>query len=112
VLAQEALAIGWLDRLVAGEDLLAAGLRLARRIAAMPAGSVAAVKRVVDHSLAPAEGPLVAESDALAQLLAAGDHRRPMAAFLAAGGQTRDGELHRMNALIESMLNDPIVDEG
>ncbi len=104
VLADEALAIGWLDRLVPPENLDAEGLRLARRIAAMPAASVAAVKRVVDHSLTGAEGSLVAESDALAELLAAGSHRAPMTAFLKAGGQTRDGELHRMESLIASML--------
>lgn len=104
VLADEALAIGWLDRLVPTPDLAAEGWRLASRIAAMPAASIAAVKRVVDSSLSSAEAALVAESDALGELLASGAQRAPMEAFLAAGGQTRDGELHRMNDIVESML--------
>lgn len=104
VLADEALAIGWLDRLVPTPVLAAEGWRLASRIAAMPAASIAAVKRVVDSSLSSPEVALVAESDALGELLASGAQRAPMEAFLAAGGQTRDGELHRMNDIVESML--------
>ncbi len=104
--AAEALAIGWLDRLVPAADLEADGLRLARRIAAMPAASVAAVKRVVDHALRGADDSLAVESDALAELFAAGSHQAPMTAFLEAGGQTRDAELHRMESLVRAMLPD------
>ena len=107
VLAEEALAIGWLDRLVPSPELDAEGLKLARRIAAMPTASVAAVKRVVDHSLTGAADSLAFESDALAELFAAGSHRAPMTAFLEAGGQTRDGELNRMESLIVAMLPGP-----
>ena len=77
---------------------------LAARIAGMPAGSVAAVKRVVDVSLTSLEPALVAESDALAQRFASGEHRSRMQSFLEAGRQTRSGELHRMAEIVGSML--------
>ena len=101
--AQEALAIGWLDRLVPAADLEAEGQKLAERVAAMPAGSIAAVKRVVDISLSSLQAALVAESDAFAELTSNGYHQAPMRAFLAAGGQTREGETQRMNELIAAM---------
>ncbi len=107
VLADEALAIGWLDRLVPASQLAAEGWRTASRIASMPPASLAAVKRVVDISLASAEAALVAETDAFGELVAGGGHRRPMQAFLAAGGQTRDGERDRMNQIVEAMLATP-----
>ncbi len=90
--AQEALEIGWLDWLVPVADLEAAGTALAERIARMPRASIAAVKRVVDVSLSSLQPALVAESDALADLLSQGLQQAPMRAFLAAGGQTREGE--------------------
>jgi enoyl-CoA hydratase/carnithine racemase len=105
--AQEALDIGWLDWLVPAADLEAAGTALAQRLAAMPLESIAAVKRVVDVSLSGLEPALVAESDALANLLSQGLHQAPMQAFLAAGGQTREGERARMPQLLAAMLDRP-----
>src|SRR4029079_16143253 len=58
----------------------------------MPPASIAAVKRVVDVALGDTTNALVAESNALTALMAAGNHVEPMRHFLAAGGQTRDGE--------------------
>jgi enoyl-CoA hydratase/carnithine racemase len=102
--ADEALALGWLHALVPAEALEAEGMALARRVAAMPPASVAAVKRVVDISLAGLDAALVAESDALAALMASGAHHVPMRRFLAAGGQTRAGEAERMAAILDAML--------
>jgi len=102
--AEEALAIGWLDRLVASDQVLAEARRVARRIAAMPAPSIAAVKRVVDASLADPEGALGTESAELYGLLATGSHRAPMGRFLAAGGQTREGERDGFERLVVAML--------
>ncbi|MCW2547614.1 MAG: putative enoyl-CoA hydratase, partial [Mycobacterium sp.] len=102
--AEEAYAIGWLDLLVAHDELDLEGLRLARRIAAMPAGSVAAVKRVVDVSLASIGPALIAENDALTRRLADGEHREAIGRFLAAGGQTRDGERERMTEIVDAMI--------
>ena len=72
--AQELYDIGWLDRLVSSAELEAVGLSVARRIAAMPTEAVTAIKRVVD---APRDDALVVESNAVARLLATGDHRDP-----------------------------------
>jgi enoyl-CoA hydratase/carnithine racemase len=103
--ADEALAIGWLDTVVPSEELLAHVGRIARRIAAMPPASVAAVKEVVDASLRESfHDALVAESAALARLMASGAHREPMTRFLAAGGQTREGETQRMAEIVDGLL--------
>ncbi len=105
VSGSEAFALGWADRLIEPAELLAEGRRLARRIAAMPAESVAAVKRVVDQSLTDPRAALGAESAALTQLMSTGGHRPPMQTFLAAGGQTREGELRRMDEIVAAMLD-------
>ncbi len=105
VAAQEALEIGWLDWLVPAAGLEAEGAKLAHTIAAMPANSIAAVKRVVDVSLGSLDPALVAESDALADLTSHGYHHARMRAFLAAGGQTRQGETHRMSELLAAMVD-------
>ena len=104
VAADEALAIGWLDAVLPRERLVAHAAAVARRIAAMPPASVAAVKRVVDLSLGSLRDALVAETDAFGRLVAAGAHAGPMRRFLAAGGQTRDGETRRMSELVAAML--------
>jgi enoyl-CoA hydratase/carnithine racemase len=101
--AEELLALGWLHTLSA--DAAVAAHELARRIARMPAASIAAVKRVVGVSLAGIEDALVAESNELDQLMGSGAQQRPMQRFLAAGGQTRDGERGSIDALLDAMLD-------
>jgi enoyl-CoA hydratase/carnithine racemase len=105
VSADEAVAIGWLDAVVPSATLAEHVTGVARRIAGMPPASVAAVKQVVDSSLGGTlnEG-LVAESAALARLLAIGAHRDPMTRFLAAGGQTRDGEVGRWHEIVDGLV--------
>jgi enoyl-CoA hydratase/carnithine racemase len=90
--ADEALALGWLLAIHDPADVDAAALGLARSIARMPPASIAAVKRIVDLALGDATGALVAESNALTELMAASNHVEPMRRFLDAGGQTRAGE--------------------
>ena len=103
--ADEAVAIGWLDAVVPSASLLSHVTGLASRIAAMPPESLAAVKQVVDVSLGGTfHDGLVAESAALARLLASGAHRDPMARFLAGGGQTRDGEVGRWAEIVDGLL--------
>jgi enoyl-CoA hydratase/carnithine racemase len=84
---------------------------LARRVAEVPAASIAAVKRVVDTSLGTLDPALTAESRELAALLRSGTHRQPMQAFLDAGGQTRDSETTDFAALVEGMLS-ALRDDG
>jgi enoyl-CoA hydratase/carnithine racemase len=105
--AQEALAIGWIDRLVPRADIESHTMALARHIARMPAASIAAVKRVVDISLRESDlaDALTAETDALGELMANGTREINMRRFLDAGGQTREAELTRNAALIEAMLD-------
>jgi enoyl-CoA hydratase/carnithine racemase len=103
--ASEALRLGWLHRMAPSSRMEEEAMALARRIARMPAGSIAAVKQVVDASLAGMDAALVVESDALARLLASGAHHAPMRRFLDAGGQTRDGERLRMATIVDAMLD-------
>jgi enoyl-CoA hydratase/carnithine racemase len=107
VAADEAVAIGWLDVVVRPDALLADGLAVARRVAAMPPASVAAVKRVVDVSIGTRDLTLAltAETDAFGRLIAAGGHQEPMRRFLDAGGQTRHGEVTRMAEIVDAMLD-------
>jgi enoyl-CoA hydratase/carnithine racemase len=104
--AEEAFAVGWLDDLVAVEELDARVDALATRVGAMPPASVAAVKRVVDRSLRDGvvDSTLTAETDEMGRLTAAGAHIEPMRRFLAAGGQTREAETGSVEPLIEAML--------
>lgn len=97
--AEELLALGWLHALVDDDGPARA---LATRIASMPPESVRAVKDVV--AVSDRGAALVAETDALGRLLAAGTHREPMRRFLEAGGQTREGETTRMAAIVDGML--------
>lgn len=105
--ADEALAIGWIDRLVPSADIEAHTIALARHIARMPAPSVAAVKRVVDTSLRDGDivAALTAETNALGQLMSLETREINMRRFLDAGGQTREAELTRNASLIEAMLD-------
>jgi enoyl-CoA hydratase/carnithine racemase len=104
--ADEALRIGWLDAVVPSDGLYAAVGAFARRVASMSAEAIAAVKRVVDVSLESFERGLVAETDAFGSLIAAGGHTDRMQRFLAAGGQTREGETTRWNAICDEMGGD------
>jgi enoyl-CoA hydratase/carnithine racemase len=105
--ADEALAIGWIDRLVPSDDIESHTLALATHIARMPAASIAAVKRVVDTSLRDGDlaVALTAETDALGQLMVLDTRQINMRRFLDAGGQTREAELTRNASLIEAMLD-------
>jgi enoyl-CoA hydratase/carnithine racemase len=101
--AEEAVRIGLLDAVYPRSGLGDEVRELARRIAAMPPASVAAVKRVVDRSLDSFADGLLAESDAFGALTADGLQLTRMQRFLAAGGQTRDGETARWAELLDAM---------
>jgi enoyl-CoA hydratase/carnithine racemase len=105
--ANEALAIGWIDRLVPRSEIESHTMALARHVARMPSASIAAVKRVVDISLREGDidVALTAETDALGALMAQETRQVNMRRFLDAGGQTREAELTRNASLIEAMLD-------
>jgi enoyl-CoA hydratase/carnithine racemase len=102
--ATEALSLGWLQRIVSTDELEAEVDALARQIARMSRESIAAVKRIVDISLGDTEHALVAESAALARLMASGSHIEPLHRFLAAGGQQREVERAGMKSVIDAVL--------
>jgi enoyl-CoA hydratase/carnithine racemase len=104
--ADEALALGWLTAIVPSDEVDDYALSVARRVARMPAASVAAVKRVVGATAADIVPALVAETNALGELTASGAHHEPMRRFLDAGGQTREGETQRMAEIVDAMLTD------
>jgi enoyl-CoA hydratase/carnithine racemase len=101
--AAEAVRMGWLDGVHPRDELHRVVSTFARRIASMPPASVAAVKRVVDRSLESYADGLVAETDAFGALTAAGLHRTRMQRFVDAGGQTRQAETTRWDALLAAM---------
>jgi enoyl-CoA hydratase/carnithine racemase len=107
VAAAELLALGWLHAVGPLDRVERELTAFAERIARMPAASVAAVKRVLNASLAGIDAALVTESDELSRLLATGGHRVPMQRFLDAGGQTREGEAAGMAAAFDAMLERP-----
>jgi enoyl-CoA hydratase/carnithine racemase len=105
--AHEALASGWLDRLIKPSELDVVGIQAARRIASMSPACIAGIKRVVDQSLGNLRTALVAEADVVAQRMADDEHREAIDRFLAAGGQTRDGERYRMNEILAAVIGNP-----
>ena len=107
VSAEEALALGWLDALVPADELDDHAADLARRVARLPRSSIAAVKEVVDAASSGDGDALVVENAAMTRLMASRGHQEPMRRFLAAGGQTRDGELGDITALMRAALGDP-----
>jgi len=102
VQADEAVHLGWLDQVFPRGELEGIVRARAERIAAMPGDAIAAVKRVVDTSLASFDAGLIAETDAFGVLTAAGLHKARMERFLAAGGQTRAAETSDFAALLDA----------
>jgi enoyl-CoA hydratase/carnithine racemase len=98
--AEEAARIGWIDGMFPSASLREEVGAIARHLAGMPPASIAAVKRVVDSSLRAFDAGLVDETDAFGALTGAGEHVAPMQRFLAAGGQTRAGEVERWAAVM------------
>jgi len=101
--AAEALAMGWLQAIVADDAEADAWIE---RFASLERRSIAAVKRVVDAALDHDPGALVAESAALSAAIASGAHLGPMRRFLDAGGQTRAAEIGPIEPLLEAMRDD------
>jgi enoyl-CoA hydratase/carnithine racemase len=92
VTGEEAAAIGYVNR-VLGDDEIEGFVRgLALRLAAMPPAAVAAAKRAVDAALPDPTPGFVVEGAGFHETRLDPAAARLMERFLAAGGQTRDGE--------------------
>lgn len=103
--AETAERYGWVNRAVPADELDDVVDRLARHIAALPDGVVAAVK----HAIAPrdlTEG-LVRENDAWAGLVFRPATAELMGAGLTHGAQTRDGE-HDLESLFRGLARSVI----
>jgi len=83
---------GWVNRALPPEELRAFVERLVGRIASFPAQAIAEAKVALLAGEPPWEQGLIAEADGFNRLLALPEARARMKAFLAAGGQTREGE--------------------
>jgi len=98
--AEAAERYGWINRALPADQLDAFVERLARNIAALPAGVVAAAKRAVPP-VDLSEG-FARENQAWADLFARPAAERLLRRGLAAGAQTREGEL-RLEALFREL---------
>lgn len=105
VIADEAAAMGYVNRVLPEAQLRPFVERLARRLGAMSAAAIEEAKAAVDLALPPVNVGLVNETNAYGRLVRAGEHKTYMQRFLDAGGQTRDGETQRMPAIVDRMLD-------
>lgn len=84
--ADEALAIGLLDKVVAPDDVHSAALQMARRFAGGPAYALRAAKLAIDEGLeVPLETGLAIERQHFASLFATDDRQIGMDSFVANG---------------------------
>ena len=91
--AEEAAAIGYVNRAIEDERLEEIVRSLAERIAAMPVEAVRLAKLAVDAALPPPEPGLLVEGDCFNESVATPAARVAMQRFLELGGQTRETEL-------------------
>jgi enoyl-CoA hydratase/carnithine racemase len=91
--ADEAAAIGWVNRALDAAELMPFVRGLAERIATMPADAVRLAKEAIDCALPPVEPGLLAEGDRFNESVALPGARARMREFLARGGQTRAAEV-------------------
>jgi enoyl-CoA hydratase/carnithine racemase len=96
---------GWLNRALPPAELGPFVERLARRIASFPAEAIALAKTAVDAAERGTMAGLVEEADCFNRSLASDAAQARMARFLAAGGQTREGEL-RLEVVLDRLAGD------
>ncbi len=94
---------GYLNRALPAEELRGFVEKLAHRIASFPPEAVALAKQAVDAAEPRREG-LLEEAHLFQQLLRTDDAQAAMRRFLAAGGQTVEGE-KRLAALCEDVAS-------
>ncbi len=80
--AEEALAWGLVNEVVADEQLLSRALELAGQLAQGPRGAYGATKRLIAHSIGALESQMVLESDSIARHAVAEEGREGVRAFL------------------------------
>jgi enoyl-CoA hydratase/carnithine racemase len=93
---------GWVNRVLAPDEIGPFVDRLAGRIASFPSHAVAAAKARVLQSEAGVTGDLIAESNAFDATLGADETVTALERFIALGGQTPDGE-RRLADLVDEI---------
>lgn len=91
--AEQAERCGWITQVLPQAELRTHVDRVARRIAAFSADSIAAVKLAVEHADERLEDGLKEEHGLFRRILATDDAQDRMSQFLRAGGQTYAAEL-------------------
>jgi enoyl-CoA hydratase/carnithine racemase len=106
VSAEEAAAIGYVNRLLAADDAERFVRTLAMRIAAMPPVAVAEAKRSVDTAFGYPTSGFAVEAAAFRTALADPVARERMERFLELGGQTPDVEKGEIEPLLDELARD------
>ncbi len=91
---------GYVNRAIDAKDIDGFVSTLARKIAAYPAGGIAAIKksvRAVENGSSIAEG-LALENRSFFEIYGSADNQERIQAFLGHGGQTASGELQDMSS--------------
>ncbi|MFC8452230.1 enoyl-CoA hydratase/isomerase family protein [Kitasatospora sp. NPDC057223] len=91
--AELAERYGWVNRALPAAELDGFVERLARRIASYPAAAVAAARAAVDAAHLPVPEGLLVENELIQQVFFTPETTRRVKDALAAGAQTREGEL-------------------
>jgi enoyl-CoA hydratase/carnithine racemase len=106
VSAEEAAAIGYVNRVIPDDRIDQHVRGVATRIAAMPPNAVAGAKRAVDAAFGDPTAGYAAEASAFRAALADPVARERMQRFLELGGQTPEIERGNLADLLDR-LNDP-----
>jgi len=101
--AEEAAAIGYVNRVIAAKNIVRVVRDLATRIAAMPQVAVAEAKRAVDMAFGDTTAGFAAEAAGFRTALAAPAARERMQRFLELGGQTPDVERGDLIELLDRL---------
>jgi enoyl-CoA hydratase/carnithine racemase len=98
--AETAERYGWINRALPADELDDYVARLASRIAAYPLGAVTAARQAIEAAALPLDEGLKTEAELLGPVFTSQPAIQRSTAALAAGAQTRAGELD-----LESLLN-------
>jgi enoyl-CoA hydratase/carnithine racemase len=101
--AEEAAALGWINRALPDAELEPFVRGIARRIASMPASSIAAAKQAVDAAWPDPMPGLTVENNLFRETLLDDEAPRRMRKFLELGGQTREAERGDLGDLIDRL---------
>ena len=106
--AEEAAAMGYVNKVLADDDVVPYVRDLAERIATLSPEVVRHTKEAVDAAYADPTPGLVQEADHFNRVIERPEARATMESFLDAGGQTREMEL-QLGSRIEDLSRPPLT---